>query len=77
MKSRGQKKSLRKSFRRRISRKNPKGGFDTKEECHQKTKNWADYACPKFELELYYQYGDLESELSKKLKKYGYSIVRN
>jgi len=69
MKSRGQKKSLRKSFRQRISRKNQMlGGFDTKEECHQKTKNWSDQACVKFEL--WHPYGNLGGELSKVIAKY-------
>jgi hypothetical protein len=73
MKSRGQKKGLRKSFRRRISRKNQHrmtmfGGFESKNECHEKTKNWADDACVKFEL--WHPKGSLESELSKTIKKY-------
>jgi len=44
------------------------GGFDTKEECHKKTKNWDDQSCQK--LELWHQYGNLGAELSKVISKY-------
>jgi hypothetical protein len=74
MKSRSQKKGLRKSFRQRISRKNQHrmpmfGGFKTKEECQESVKNWAEKACVKYEL--WHPNGNLESELSREIKRFG------